>query len=223
MERLPTGLRFEPTEEELILNYLHNKIMSLPLPADIPVIDVFKSDPWNLPGYTYQQVIYFFSTTDEAKYPNGDMPNCSGHWKDTGINKEIVVCKGTDVIVGMRKTLVFYKGYSPNSSMTGWVNYQYSIPASAAADGLDGTVISPMKKIKLSEGSADAAVSMDNYWVLNKVYRKTIDARMRMIFLSFWNAAPAPAPASSDSSVITVEKSLTHEPDHQEGGSSRKP
>ncbi|XP_047331887.1 NAC domain-containing protein 83-like [Impatiens glandulifera] len=219
LTRLPTGFRFEPTDEEIILHYLHNKVMSRPLPPYfIPVIDVCKSDPWNLPGNSEKERYYFFNT-HESMYPNGDMPNCSGYWKDIRINKEILVVKGTQVIVGMKKILIFYTGNSPYGSMTDWIMHQYSIPASAAADGPGGSVINPLKKIKLSEGSNDAAVAMDDYyWVLNKVFRKQISERM-MRFISNRNAAPA----SSDSSVITIENSPTREPDHQEEASSRNP
>ena len=51
MLRLPPGFRFHPTDEELVVHYLRRKVHSSPLPTFIiPEVDVFKSDPWDLPG-----------------------------------------------------------------------------------------------------------------------------------------------------------------------------
>lgn len=49
---LPPGFRFHPTDEELILHYLRKKVASMPLPAVsiIAEVDIYKFDPWELPG-----------------------------------------------------------------------------------------------------------------------------------------------------------------------------
>lgn len=48
---LPPGFRFQPTDEELVFQYLKCKIFSCQLPASIiPEINVSKYDPWDLPG-----------------------------------------------------------------------------------------------------------------------------------------------------------------------------
>lgn len=48
---LPPGFRFHPTDEELVLHYLKNKVSSRPLPVPIIAeIDLYKFDPWDLPG-----------------------------------------------------------------------------------------------------------------------------------------------------------------------------
>ena len=48
---LPPGFRFHPTDEELIVHYLKNKINWTPLPVHIMAeIDLYKFDPWELPG-----------------------------------------------------------------------------------------------------------------------------------------------------------------------------
>lgn len=68
---------------------------------------------------------YFFSTR-EAKYPNGNRSNRStgsGYWKATGIDKQI----GGRKLVGMKKTLVFYKGKPPNGTRTNWVLHEYRL------------------------------------------------------------------------------------------------
>ena len=51
---LPPGFRFHPTDEELVVHYLKKKVASAPLPvAIIAEIDLYKFDPWELPG-TYE-------------------------------------------------------------------------------------------------------------------------------------------------------------------------
>jgi len=126
--RLPPGFRFHPTDEELVVQYLKRKVLSSPLPASIiPEVDVCKSDPWDLPG-DCEQERYFFSTR-EAKYPNGNRSNratVSGYWKATGIDKRIVTSKANQV-VGMKKTLVFYRGKPPNGSRTDWIMHEYRL------------------------------------------------------------------------------------------------
>lgn len=49
--RLPPGFRFQPTDEEIVFQYLRRKVFSCPLPASIiPELNVSKNDPWDLPG-----------------------------------------------------------------------------------------------------------------------------------------------------------------------------
>jgi hypothetical protein len=51
---LPPGFRFHPTDEELILHYLIKKVASTPLPVSIIAeVDIYKSDPWDLPGLSF--------------------------------------------------------------------------------------------------------------------------------------------------------------------------
>lgn len=48
---LPPGFRFHPSDEELIVHYLRNKVTSSPLPASlIAEIDLYKYNPWELPS-----------------------------------------------------------------------------------------------------------------------------------------------------------------------------
>ncbi|XP_047331873.1 NAC domain-containing protein 83-like [Impatiens glandulifera] len=194
--RLPTGFKFEPKDEELILHYLRNKVMSRPLPSlIIPEFEICKSDPWDLPGDSEKEK-YFFSV-NEAIYPNGDIPSRSfGYWKATGIDRQIVASEGNEVILGMMKIFVYYRGMFPNGFETDWFMHQYRMPAPSAA--ADGSAVNPKKKIKLSKSSDNAAAAMNKNWVLSKIYRKK-EAKMR---------------------GITVESPLTHEPDHQEESSS---
>nr|QDX01730.1 NAC domain-containing protein NAC95 [Medicago sativa subsp. falcata] len=129
VSRLPPGFRFQPTDEELVFNYLKCKIFSCPLPASIiPEVNVCKYDPWDLPGGCDEQERHFFSSK-EAKYRNSNRMSRTtkcGYWKATGSDKKISssTCNG---IVGLRKTLVFYEGKSPNGSRTDWILHEYRL------------------------------------------------------------------------------------------------
>ncbi|XP_076884087.1 NAC domain-containing protein 83-like [Bidens hawaiensis] len=128
--RLPPGFRFHPTDEELVVQYLKRKVQALTLPSPssiIPEVDVCKSDPWELPGDCEQE--RFFFSTKEVKYPNGNRSNratISGYWKATGLDKQIVT-SGNNQVVGLKKTLVFYRGKPPNGSRTDWIMHEYRL------------------------------------------------------------------------------------------------
>lgn len=78
----------------------------------------------------WEQERYFFSTR-EVKYPNGNRSNRatnSGYWKATGIDRKIVTNRSNQ-LVGMKKTLVFYRGKPPNGCRTDWVMHEYRLAA----------------------------------------------------------------------------------------------
>ncbi|CAL5206448.1 unnamed protein product [Lathyrus oleraceus] len=131
-ETLPPGFRFHPTDEELITYYLVNKISD----SDhftckaIGDVDLNKCEPWELPGKAKMgtKEWYFFSLRDR-KYPTGVRTNRAtntGYWKTTGKDKEIFNSVTTE-LVGMKKTLVFYKGRAPRGEKTNWVMHEYRI------------------------------------------------------------------------------------------------
>jgi hypothetical protein len=80
-----------------------------------------------------EQERYFFSTK-EAKYPNGNRSNRatnSGYWKATGLDKQISSkSSATQLVVGMKKTLVFYTGKPPHGSRTDWIMHEYRLTPS---------------------------------------------------------------------------------------------
>lgn len=47
---LAPGFRFHPTDEELVRYYLKRKILNKPSFDAISVIDIYRSEPWDLPG-----------------------------------------------------------------------------------------------------------------------------------------------------------------------------
>lgn len=69
---------------------------------------------------------YFFSHKDK-KYPTGTRTNRAtkqGFWKATGRDKAIY---SKQSLVGMRKTLVFYKGRAPNGMKSDWIMHEYRL------------------------------------------------------------------------------------------------
>ncbi|KAL0432749.1 UNVERIFIED_CONTAM: NAC domain-containing protein 17 [Sesamum latifolium] len=127
----PPGFRFHPTDEELVLYYLKRKICRRRHRLDvIGETDVYKWDPEDLPGMsklkTGDRQWFFFSPRDR-KYPNGARSNRAtghGYWKATG--KDRVISCGSRP-VGIKKTLVFYRGRAPSGKRTDWVMHEYTV------------------------------------------------------------------------------------------------
>ncbi|MFS8010050.1 putative transcription factor NAM family [Helianthus anomalus] len=60
---LPPGFRFHPTDEELVAYYLKRKINGHKIELEvIPEVDLYKCEPWDLPGiyyiYTCMRIIH---------------------------------------------------------------------------------------------------------------------------------------------------------------------
>nr|GEX08413.1 hypothetical protein [Tanacetum cinerariifolium] len=94
-----------PTDEELVVHYLRGKVHSLPMLVSIILeVDVCKSNPWDLLGDVENE--RFFFSTREVKYP-------------TDNNQQVVV--------GIKKTLVFYKGKPLSGTRTNWIMHKYRL------------------------------------------------------------------------------------------------
>ncbi|KAK6123190.1 hypothetical protein DH2020_043047 [Rehmannia glutinosa] len=104
---LPPGFRFHPTDEELITHYLSKKVVDGNFAAiAIGEVDMNKVEPWELP----------WLRTNRA--------TAAGYWKATGKDKEIFRGK---TLVGMKKTLVFYRGRAPKGEKSNWVIHEYRL------------------------------------------------------------------------------------------------
>ncbi|KAL7161357.1 hypothetical protein ACSBR2_041919 [Camellia fascicularis] len=152
---LPPGFRFHPTDEELITHYLSKKVLDSNFSARaMGEVDLNKVEPWDLPWKAKmgEKEWYFFCLRDK-KYPTGLRTNratAAGYWKATGKDKEIFRGKS---LVGMKKTLVFYKGRAPKGEKTNWVMHEYRLEGKFSLQNLPKTA--------------------RNEWVICRVFQKT--------------------------------------------------
>ncbi|KAK9076617.1 hypothetical protein SSX86_004951 [Deinandra increscens subsp. villosa] len=130
--KVPPGFRFHPTEEELLHYYLRKKVGYEKIDLDvIQEVDLNRLEPWDIQekcniGSTGQNDWYFFSHKDK-KYPTGTRTNratAAGFWKATGRDK---VIHSSLQRIGMRKTLVFYKGRAPQGQKSDWIMHEYRL------------------------------------------------------------------------------------------------
>nr|UBT01659.1 NAC transcription factor 55 [Litchi chinensis] len=160
--RVPPGFRFHPTEEELLHYYLRKKISYEKIDLDvIRDVDLNKLEPWDIQekckiGTTPQNDWYFFSHKDK-KYPTGTRTNratAAGFWKATGRDKVIYSnCKR----IGMRKTLVFYKGRAPHGQKSDWIMHEYRLDDNTAETNVSNVMVEATQE----EG-----------WVVCRVFKK---------------------------------------------------
>ncbi|KAG4988849.1 hypothetical protein AAZX31_11G157900 [Glycine max] len=135
MEDHPPGFRFFPTEEELVGFYLHNKLEgqrnAIAIDRVIPVIDFNGVEPWNLPTFAGElcrgdtEQWFFFSPGQEREARGGrpSRTTACGYWKATG--SPGYVYSSDNKVIGVKKSMVFYKGKAPMGRKTKWKMNEY--------------------------------------------------------------------------------------------------
>lgn len=86
---------------------------------------------------------YFYCPRDR-KYRNSSRPNrvtSAGFWKATGTDRPIYSSEGSKCI-GLRKSLVFYKGRAAKGVKTDWMMHEFRLPSSSTHT-LSDTPLSP--------------------------------------------------------------------------------
>ncbi|CAA3001577.1 NAC domain-containing 92-like [Olea europaea subsp. europaea] len=157
--KLLPGFRFHPTDEELISHYLSPKVVDSNFCATaIGEVDLNKVEPWDLPWKAKmgEKEWYFFCVRDR-KYPTGLRTNRAtdaGYWKATGKDKEIFKVK---ILVGMKKTLVFYRGRAPRGEKTNWVMHEYRLESDNSMHNL--------------------STSSKKEWVICRVFKKSLGGK----------------------------------------------
>uniref|UniRef100_J3MB03 NAC domain-containing protein n=1 Tax=Oryza brachyantha TaxID=4533 RepID=J3MB03_ORYBR len=176
---VPPGFRFHPTEEELLTYYLKKKVASERIDLDvIRDVDLNKLEPWDIQercriGSGPQNDWYFFSHKDK-KYPTGTRTNratAAGFWKATGRDKAIYSSSNR---IGMRKTLVFYKGRAPHGQKSDWIMHEYRLddPSSAAAAATAVAFPSYSSSSSPMHGGAGDQAAQEEGWVICRVFKK---------------------------------------------------
>nr|CAD1841455.1 unnamed protein product [Ananas comosus var. bracteatus] len=130
------GFRFHPTDEELVGFYLRRKVDKKLLSIEIiRQIDIYKYSPWDLPKASTvggEKEWYFFCLRGR-KYRNSIRPNRvtgSGFWKATGIDRPIYSSTNIGECIGLKKSLVYYRGSAGKGTKTDWMMHEFRLPSS---------------------------------------------------------------------------------------------
>ncbi|XWS34101.1 hypothetical protein CRYUN_Cryun21dG0010700 [Craigia yunnanensis] len=165
------GFRFHPTDEELVGFYLKRKIHQRPLSIElIKQLDIYKYDPWDLPklASTGEKEWYFYCPRDR-KYRNSARPNRvtgAGFWKATGTDRPIYSSEGTKCI-GLKKSLVFYKGRAAKGVKTDWMMHEFRLPSL--------TDSAPPKRF------LDKSFPANDSWAICRIFKKTNSTAQRAL------------------------------------------
>ncbi|KAF0919278.1 hypothetical protein E2562_029042 [Oryza meyeriana var. granulata] len=145
------GFRFYPTEEELICFYLRNKLDSLrdDIERVIPVFDVYSVDPWHLSEIHHERLRggggggggegepWFYFCPRQEREARGGRPSRTtplGYWKVAGTPGFVYSADCRPI--GIKKTMVFYRGRTPSGTKTKWKMNEYRAFHYAAATGV---------------------------------------------------------------------------------------
>uniref|UniRef100_A0A2N9J7G1 NAC domain-containing protein n=1 Tax=Fagus sylvatica TaxID=28930 RepID=A0A2N9J7G1_FAGSY len=152
MTSMPVGYRFHPTDEELINHYLRLKMLGKDSQVqDIAEVNVCNWEPWQLPDLSViksDDLEWFFFCRRNLKYSRSSRSNratVTGYWKATGKDRKIKT-KGTNKVIGTKKTLVFYTGRVPNGNRTNWVMHEYHPEPATLPDHQNAFVICRVKR-----------------------------------------------------------------------------
>jgi hypothetical protein len=105
---------------------------------------------------------YFFCTRG-SKSPSGIRARRAtqlGYWKSTGKDKPVHSRSGR-LVVGTRKTLVFYRGRAPRGEKTDWVMHEYSMGERRSSALLRGAQVSLSLSFFLSKEQSHIYAAID--------------------------------------------------------------
>ncbi|KAG2318799.1 hypothetical protein Bca52824_012012 [Brassica carinata] len=180
-EVLLPGFRFHPTDEELVSFYLKRKVQHNPLSIElIRQLDIYKYDPWDLPKFATGEKEWYFYCPRDRKYRNSSRPNRvtgAGFWKATGTDRPIYSSEGNKCI-GLKKSLVFYKGRAAKGVKTDWMMHEFRMPSLSEP--------SPSSKRFF-----DSPVSPNDSWAICRIFKKTNTTTLRALSHSFVSSLPS--------------------------------
>ncbi|XP_076952330.1 putative NAC domain-containing protein 94 [Bidens hawaiensis] len=187
------GFRFHPTDEELVGFYLKRKIQQRPLSIElIKQLDIYKHDPWDLPklAMTGEKEWYFYCPRDR-KYRNSARPNRvtgAGFWKATGTDRPIYASEGSKCI-GLKKSLVFYKGRAAKGVKTDWMMHEFRLPSLT-----DHTT--PSKRF------LEKTIPANDAWAICRIFKKASSTVQRTLSHS-WVSPILQETTSYDHNILT--------------------
>ncbi|CAL9213389.1 unnamed protein product [Arabidopsis halleri] len=127
----PVGLRFRPTDEEIVVDYLRPKNSDRDtshVDRVISTVTIRSFDPWELPCQSrikLKDESWCFFSPKENKYGRGEQQirkTKSGFWKITGKAKAIMRNRQK---IGERRILMFYYSKELGGSKSDWVMHEY--------------------------------------------------------------------------------------------------
>ncbi|KAI3435086.1 uncharacterized protein J3R85_006516 [Psidium guajava] len=170
----PVGVRFEPTEEELLDHYLRGKLQGkLEAFCLIPEQYIYGCEPPDL-FCRYNELSdipsdgreCFFFCPPGDKTPNNRRSNNRmtefGYWKDT-CRKRIIRSQVTGQQIGIRTIFVYYEGRQRKGRKTDIVMHQYHLNSEGSSSKLSGQMAFVLCHIIVRKpkkaGSAKASTS----------------------------------------------------------------
>ncbi|CAL0321747.1 unnamed protein product [Lupinus luteus] len=169
------GFRFHPTDEELVDFYLKRKIQNKSLPIEmIKQVDIYKYDPWDLPkelASSGEKEWYFYCPRDR-KYKNSVRPNRvtrTGFWKATGTDRPI--CSSQGKCIGLKKSLVFYRGRASKGIKTDWMMHEFRLPCISDSS-------------RPTKSFSEKSITASDSWAICRIFKKTTSMSMAQKALS---------------------------------------
>ncbi|KAM3358989.1 putative NAC domain-containing protein 94 [Capsicum galapagoense] len=185
------GFRFHPTDEELVGFYLRRKVQQKPISIElIKQLDIYKYDPWDLPKLAAvgEKEWYFYCPRDR-KYRNSARPNRvtgAGFWKATGTDRPIYSSEGSKCI-GLKKSLVFYKGRAAKGIKTDWMMHEFRLPSIT-----DSTA--PKRFL-------DKHIPPNDSWAICRIFKKANSNAHRALSHSW--VSPPPLPQAQSNTTLS--------------------
>uniref|UniRef100_A0A1J3EY18 NAC domain-containing protein 5 n=1 Tax=Noccaea caerulescens TaxID=107243 RepID=A0A1J3EY18_NOCCA len=162
------GLRFRPTDEEMVERYLRPKNHDSDtshVDRVISTVNICSFDPWDLPSESRMkskdQVWYFFGRK-EKRYNRGDRQmrkTKSGFWKKTG--KTMDILKRNRQKIGEKRVLVFHLG----GSKTDWVMHEYHDTSLSPNQMMTYTIC----KVKFNGEERDISTSSSSFSAASEI------------------------------------------------------
>ncbi|KAE8694339.1 putative NAC domain-containing protein 94 [Hibiscus syriacus] len=180
------GFRFHPTDEELVGFYLKKKTQQKSLPIElIKQVDIYRYEPWDLPklAASGEKEWYFYCPRDR-KYRNSARPNRvtgAGFWKATGTDRPIY-SSDRNKCIGLKKSLVFYKGRAAKGMKTDWMMHEFRLPSMSDS-------APPSKKF------FDKTLPANDAWAICRIFKKTSPMAQRALPYTWISSLPETVPS----------------------------